>query len=189
MTVTHVARLRLVFTGVTGTPAYTNWYVEATSVDAGVYQTLMLAAFDAESGLISDMITGEAVNPIPIIEVSSGDVVDVAVGDGGTVLGTASGDLLPREVNGLLQLHTGVYVGGREIRGRTFVPYPVEPSNDGGVPGTSYIAGLADLGDQFNNPDAANGAWVIYSRAHARAEYVSSYTGWSQWASLRSRRD
>lgn len=189
MTVTHIARLRAEFTGVAGTPAYVNWYVEATTLDAGVYQTNMLDAWDAESGLFSSDVTCTMINPIPIIEVASGAVVDVAVGDGGSTTGSAAGELLPRATQGLLQLHTGVYVGGREIRGRTFIPYPVDGANNGGVPETTYTDGVLDLADQFNNTAHANGAWVIYSRAHARAEYVDRYAAWNQWASLRSRRD
>lgn len=189
MTVSHVARLRLTFTGVAGSPAYVNWYVEATAVDAGVYQTLMLDAFNADSGMFSDDVTITAINPIPIIEVSTGNVVDTAVGDGGTTPGTAAGDLLPPATSGLMQMHTGVYVGGREIRGRTYLPYPVVGNNDNGVPSSSYIASIVDLSEQFNDSDHANGAWVIYSRAHARAEYVTQVSGWGEWAVMRSHRD
>ena len=189
MTVTHVARLRCTFTGVAGAPAYVNWYVEATSVDAGVYQTLMLDAFDADSGMFSDDCTITAINPIPIIEVSSGNVVDTAIGDGGTTAGTAAGDLLPPATCGLMQFHTGVYVGGREIRGRTYLPYPVVGNNDNGVPSSSYIASIEDCYDKFNGASFGNGAQVIYSRTHARAEYVSLASGWGEWAVMRSHRD
>lgn len=189
MAVTTVARVRTVFTGVAGSPAYSNLYFDATSADAGVYQTSVLDALDANSGAISSGVTMTMVNPIPIINVLTGQVVDVAIGDGGTTLGTSAGELLPPATNGLLQVHTGQFVGGREIRGRMFWPYPTEGSSDNGVPISDYIATLAAFAAQLQGISGANGAWVVYSRAHARAEYITSWSGWNEWASLRSRRD
>jgi len=189
MAVSTVARVRTEFTGVAGTPAYSNFYFDSDSLTAGVYQTAVLDCWDAAKGAILDGVVATMINPIPIIDVSTGNVVDVAVGDGGSVTCTASADQLPPATSGLLQLHTGVYVAGREVRGRCFFPYPVETLSTDGKPISAYQETLTTFAELLQDPTHANGAWVIYSRAHARAEYITSWAAWGQWASLRSRRD
>jgi hypothetical protein len=48
--------------------------------------------------------------------------------------GTAAGETLPWASQGLVRWRTGVYVAGRELRGRTFIPGWTEASSGGGVP-------------------------------------------------------
>lgn len=189
MAVSTVARVRTEFTGVAGSPGYSNLYFDASTVDAGSYQAAVLSAWDNNSGAIDDAVTMTMVNPIPIISVASGQVVDVAIGPGGSTNGSSAGEPLPPATSGLLQLHTGQFVGGREIRGRMFWPYPTEDQNSGGVPITAYKDTLTAFAEQLQGISGANGAWVVYSRAHARAEYITSWASWNEWASLRSRRD
>ncbi len=184
-----VARIRTEFTGVAGSPAYSNLYFDASTLDAGVYQTAVLDMWGALTNLIEDGVTATMINPIPIIDVTTGQVVDVAVGDGGSAAMADSGDPLPPMTNGLMQFHTGTFVGGREIRGRSFVPYPTEAANTGGGPNSTYKTAVLNAFDAMNGSGGANGAFCIYSRAHHRFEYVSSMTIWDKWGSLRSRRD
>lgn len=177
------------WTGVAGTPGYTNMYFDADTSSAGAYQTLVLGFWAAINPHIRSTATATMVNPIPIIDVATGEVVDVAIGDGGTQTGGGGDDLLPPATSGLLQLHTGVFVSGREIRGRNFIPYPTEPDSTNGVPIAAYMSDIADSANELQDVSHANGAWVVYSRAHARFESITTPSVWGQWASLRSRRD
>ena len=189
MTVTTVARVRTLWTGVAGSPAYSNFFFDATSTDAGVYQAQVLEMWVAGRAALRSGLTIAMVNPIPIIDVATGEVVDVAVGDGGSTTGTDTGDALPPANALLARMHTGVFVGGREIRGRCFVPYFTEASNSGGQPSSATVSGWNGLFTDLQAIDNANGAMTVYSRAHARAEYISAFDVWNQWGSVRSRRD
>jgi len=189
MAVTHVARVRTVFTGVAGSPAYSNFYFDDDGTAAGVYQTYVLAMWDSFKTAIRSGVVATMVNPIPIIETSSGHVVNVVSGDGGSTTGTDTGQELPPFTSGLVRMHTGVFVAGREIRGRCYIPYPTENANDAGLPGSGYTSALTADFETLQDADHANGSMVVYSRAHARAEYISSFDTWNQWGSLRSRRD
>jgi len=184
-----VARVRTVFTGVTGAPAYSNLWFDADSSTAGAYQTAVLNMWTALAARIKSPVLATMVNPIPIINVGTGEVVDVAIGAGGTTTATQASESLPFTTCGLAQIHTGVFVGSREIRGRCFVPYPTEGDNVAGLPAAAYRTAVESAFAAMNGISGANGAHAIYSKAHARFELVSGVSCWSQWASLRSRRD
>jgi hypothetical protein len=189
MAVSTVARIRTLFTGVAGSPAYSNLFFDASTVDAGTYQTAVLEAWDSNSSVFQSALTITMVNPIPIINVATGQVVDVAVGDGGDTQGTDSNDALPPTNCALVRMHTGIFVAGREIRGRCFVPYFTEANSTGGKPTSAFVAGWNTVFNNLQGTSGANGAMVVYSRAHARAEYITSFDTWTQWGSVRSRRD
>lgn len=184
-----VARVRMLFTGVAGTPGYLNLYFDADTSTAGAYQA---ATLDALVDFIDHVGTGcvvTAVNPIPIIDVATGAVVDVAVGAGGNFTFTGGTDLLPLATNGLARHHTGVFIGGRELRGRSFLPYPVESQSDLGKPSAGYITALNSLFSTLQDVSHANGAFVVYSPTHHQMAAVTGSDAWNQWAVLRSRRD
>jgi hypothetical protein len=189
MPTTTVARVRSVFTGVAGSPAYVNTYFDADSTSAGAYQAAMLIFWGDLQNAIRADANVEMLNPIPIVSSLTGQVVDVAVGDGGTVDFADSADPLPTANQLLVQLHTGVFVGGREIRGRMFIPYMTEAANTGGKTTSAAKNAVTDALDDMNDISHANGAFVVYSPTHHRFEYVSGYTVWDQWAVMRSRRD
>lgn len=184
-----VARVRTVFTGVAGAPAYSNLYFDDDGTAAGVYQTAAFTMWSTVKDLIDPRVTLTMVNPIPIIETTTGQVVSVVTGDGGTVLCTSSGDPLPPATSGLVQFHTGEFQGGRETRGRCFVPFPTEGQNTAGLPTAGYKSELVAAFETMNGSSGANGAHCVYSRANHDFKLVTDYAVWDQWASLRSRRD
>lgn len=187
--VTNLARVRTVMTGLPGTPAYSNFYFDAGTGDAGVYQSLVLDFWTALAGQIRMTLTMSMVNPIPIINDTTGEVVDVAVGDGGSVNSTGNTDELPPMTSGLLQMHTGVFYNSRELRGRCFIPYPLETSSTDGKPTSTYTDLIQATAEDLLGSEGANGAWRVWSRTKLVSNAVSSVAVWNQWASLRSRRD
>jgi hypothetical protein len=184
-----VARIRTVFTGVGGSPAYSNLYFDDDGTAAGVYQSFVFDMWSTLKDIIDSRVTLTMVNPIPIIDTATGQTTGVVTGDGGTVVCTSSGDPLPPATSGLVQLHTGVFSGGREIRGRCFIPYPTEGQNTAGLPTSGYKGELIAAFEEMNGISGANGALSVYSRVHHGSELVTSIAAWDQWASLRSRRD
>lgn len=114
----------------------------------------------------------------------------LATGTAGTtttqVVGTNAGDPLPGNVNGVMRLHTGAFIDGRELVGKIWLPGPCEPESVAGVPSGAYKT-TADnaMASLFIGvpPDL-----VIFSRKHLTFHSVTSGSTWSQWGSLRSRR-
>lgn len=104
-----------------------------------------------------------------------------------TGTGTASGDILPPATQGLLRIYTTQIVSGRLLRGRIFLPGAVESFSTLGRPVAAY-------GTDYNNAAAtmisdSNSAWSVWSRTHGTLATVDSAQVWTEWATLRSRRD
>lgn len=103
-------------------------------------------------------------------------------------IGSDVGESLPKSTMGLLRWRTGVYVGGKEIRGRTFVPGVLEANNTAtGTPDTTIINVMNNAASALV-ADAAS-TLVIYSPTKHTHAVVQSGSAWNQWAVLRSRRD
>lgn len=125
--------------------------------------------------------TVETIDPV------TGQITQVASASGFNGAGTNGSSALPNQVQGLIQWRSGVYVGGRELRGRTFVPGPTTAASTAGLPNAAYLTALDTAGDALIAD--ANTALLIWSRAHGQEVTASVSTPWSKFAVLRSRRD
>lgn len=111
----------------------------------------------------------------------------LAAGDTVTRTGTDDSDPLPPATQALVRWRTGIFTGGREIRGRTFIPSGGEAFSVAGVPGGGRLASLAGAaGSLASDPDSG---LVVWSRTHAAQAIVSSAQVAPFFAVLRSRRD
>lgn len=102
------------------------------------------------------------------------------------VIGNKSSEVLPTATQGLLRWHTGVFLGGRELQGRTFIPAPTEADSLNGVPSSTYTGILNTAG--INLTSAGPITFGVYSREHRQFRQATSASPWGQWALLRSRR-
>jgi len=129
---------------------------------------------------------------------TAGDVATLNVGTGtleGTTsvtpltgTGSATGDYMPPQTQGLLRLITSTVVGGRLLRGRLFLPGNVEGNNtSAGAPAAGLISDYN--GDAATLIGAANAEWSVWSITHGTLANVATASVWNKWASLRSRRD
>lgn len=100
-----------------------------------------------------------------------------------------AGEALPTVVQGLLRLRTGVYVGGREVRGRKFIPGILESSTTAGRPSVALLNAINGAWDASVPEAAAAGEHVVYSETHHVDHVVTSRSTWTEFAVLRSRRD
>lgn len=151
-------------------------------------------ALDAVAGFWLDMaaamssaVTITTQPEVELVDTASGQVEGVTTVTPTQTTGQAAGDILPTATQGLIRWRTGAFVGGREVRGRTFLPGMLEANNIDGKPagGTVGILNSAAL-SYVNDPDAIP---VIYSRTHRVFREITGASMWSQWAQLRSRRD
>src|SRR5690349_17726483 len=127
-------RVKFEFTGGDGGPWLSTMnFAGTTSTNAQDAADAVRTFWLAMQGLIHDTITGRVLpevliindvtgNPEGIFSVTPGDPVDFVAGQ----------PILPEATQGLVRWRTGVFSGGHEIRGRTFIPGLTQNSNDQG---------------------------------------------------------
>lgn len=135
----------------------------------------------------SSALTWSCGADVDTLNVGTGTLEDTDSFTPATGTGTDGGQLLPPIAQGLLRVFTGTIVSGRLLRGRLFLPGATENHNNLGRPVAGYnsdydAAAAAMIGD-------ANSTWSVWSRTHGTLASVSNASVWSEWASLRSRRD
>lgn len=178
-------RIRTIFTGVAGTPYYSNLYFDSVS-DAAQVNTDAVAAW--WNDLEDFMVTGLSWVVQPEVTEMDEDgtitgLFPVTQRSGG---GVGAGEGLPLANQALMRLNTGAYVGGRQIRGRIFIPGIIESASVSGVPSAGLITaantGIAEL-------DAESSGFSVWSKKNGSIHNVTSGSLWNQFAVLRSRRD
>jgi hypothetical protein len=136
---------------------------------------------------ISSAVHFGAISEVQTVDEATNEVTAVDSFATADHVGTAAGDILPYTTQGLIQLKTSVFIGGRQLRGRIYVPAPTETLNSAGFPLSSYVGVLHDaVDDILGNTDAE---LAVYSRKHAALANVTAVSGWNNWAELRSRRN
>lgn len=111
-----------------------------------------VAAFYPATAAITYVTVGD------FIEETTGELQGQATGTApSAITATGTGDFLPQQTQGLMRYYTGAFFGGRQVRGRTYLPNPLESSNDAsGVPSAAYRtawqAGADRLGTTIVTP-------------------------------------
>jgi len=121
------------------------------------------------------------------IDVTTGTTMSAISVTNRTWLGEDGGDVLPWATQGLVKFPVGVFVAGRRLVGRSFIPGACEGSNTDGVPNAGYVADI-DASAVLLATDTGNPLYV-YSPTHHTAHPSQVPITVSRWASLRSRRD
>jgi hypothetical protein len=146
----------------------------------------LLANFydDYLTGNVADDFHATIPNIGEQIDSTTGSVVGFwDSGDEITKDGTDTSNFVTDVSQVLLQMRTGFVVGGRELRGRLFLPgLRVTATSLGNVDSTVATA----IQDSAN--ENLNDTFAVFSRTHHAWATISSCTVWSEFASLRSRR-
>lgn len=196
---TVMSRVRTVWTGVAGTPWYTNCYFSSpggsTAPTASV--AAMHAFWFAIKGAIQPTVTWTVSGEVAQIENTTGELVGIINVPSLTNVGTSADEALPWQTQALVQLNTNDFVHSRRVRGRIFVPALGEANNTGGVPSSGLRASL-DTAAEALIADA-NCILEVWSRPWAGDESNPARAGSShvvqsadvstKWSVLRSRRD
>jgi hypothetical protein len=124
------------------------------------------------------------------VDPATGLITDVHTTSQSTFAGASASEPSPWAAQVLARWRTGVYVGGREVRGRTFFPGPLESNiTDGVLPVVAVNAYDLIWSTHLADADTlAAGDRVIWSQTHGAAYNVSSASTWNQLAVMRSRR-
>lgn len=109
--------------------------------------------------------------------------------------GGVAGDLMPKQVSGIITWRTAL--PGRAYRGRSYVAFPGEADNDvDATPTAGYLTRLTALANAWDVPITAGAAGntnllklAIYHRVFAGTTLVDTYTVRDRWATQRRRGD
>lgn len=184
-------RVRTVFTGVTGSPWMNTLNFggpgqtgNQTDADAAVAATG--AFWGAVDALINTAVSWAT---LPEVLFLGDDGVAAASFATTPATGTGAGaaEIMPFATQALIRTLTGVFVGGRQLRGRIFIPGLTEASNQSGSVIAATQTALQTAANTLNA--VVTPPLAVWSKTHATVEPVSSATVWSQFAVLRSRRD
>lgn len=180
-------RVRVGYSGIGGTPYLTTYYFGGTGSTIATAAGSAVAALHTALKASQDSGITYRLDPQVVeMDESTGAATASYSITAATAAGALSVESLPFAVQGLMQLRTGDYAGGREVRGRHFVPGLTEnANNDGAVVSTTVTtlnaayAGL--IGDGATD-------WVIWSRKNGSVHSITTAAAWEQFATLRTRR-
>lgn len=183
-----IYRVRTVFSGVPGTPYYSNLYFAAEGGTIAQARTAVNAFWEANKALISSNLQWIIENEVPSIDEATGDILSVAAdATSYQSAGTQSSSPLPYSQQFLVRTRTGAFSGGREIRGRVFIPGPTTISASAGA--VVNTAASAINTNAAALVASANAQWVVWAKTKGEYAVINSTSVWNQFAVLRSRRD
>lgn len=152
---------------------------------------------DSEWGtLFKNLISDDAIyrgvsvqrfKPIPVT------VPAVSIVSQGT--GSVAGEVLPKQVSGVLTLRTAF--AGPGFRGRLYIPFPSETHNQvPGRPEEDYLTALTVLGNQIVDADTVVGAGgnatvhsVLYHRELDTFDRLTGFVARPRWGTQQRRGD
>nr|CRY97364.1 hypothetical protein [uncultured prokaryote] len=183
-------RVRTIFSGVPGTPFYSNLYFNESGLAAPQPVIDAVAAFwsAAMAGTSEDLSWN--VNPeVLVIDETDGSITGVLNGEGSSDDGNSSAELAPAATQGLVQYKSDTYLNSRRLQGRIFIPGIMEAMGAGVPTEVSRTRWRGAALGLLTAADTAGTPWVVYSRANGTLAEVTAVDAWTQYAVQRSRRD
>jgi len=183
----HMWRVTQVATGVAGSPYYLTHYFDKLT---GTAQQAADAWRNFLSAGVSTYTAPMIFNPITEVgevDPTTGDLVGLSVVSVAGITFTGAGDPLPPATSFLIRWRTGIYLNGKEVRGRTNIPRLAETDNTLGVPNAALITAWQTRLNTLLT--AATPSPVVYSPKNGLFAYVTAASPSNSWAVLRSRRD
>lgn len=188
-TVTSLYRVRTAIAGGSGAAQVGTHYFDATSPNTAQAAADAVHAFwDSIKASINNTFTFQVEPAVESVDSTTGQPTGITQVTSTVVTGTSATAYLPSATQALVQWRTGFFLGGREIRGRTYVPGIISSAiTNQGTPGPALVTALNTAASQIIT--WASSDFVVYSRRHHAIGLVNSGTPWTKFAVLRSRRD
>lgn len=182
-----IFRVRTRFTGPQGAPWLNTLYFEETGKTAADAAADTATFWGSVDTYISNQVAWAVEAEVYTLDATNGQPTDVTAVTPGTGNGARTGEPLPWATQGLIRWRTGVFIGGRELVGRTFIPGMSQADSTTGKPGTSTKAGVNSACNTLTA--SANSEIVVWSRKNGAAYSALTGSMWASFAVLRSRRD
>lgn len=178
------------WTGVAGTPAYTNLYFDGSGGNQQAQIDLVRDFFTSVAGLIDNAITVTVEGDVSQIDDVTGNVTGVGSFTTRTVLGTDAGAAMPPATQVIVHWLTSTFIGGRQLRGKTFLGYisTAEGDSAGGLLTASRTV-VINAANALVAASNAVGNLQVWSRKNGLSSDVTATLVPSKFAVLRSRRD
>lgn len=184
----QIRRVRTVHEGLPGAPYLSTHYFSPQGGTTA--QQLIQAVADFWSDCQAGMIISNQWNvqaEIDTIDDTTGDIVSQETGVGVNGVGEVTGTPEWSAKQGVLGWRTSVFINGRRLQGRTFIP-GVSQGLGEQVPNTAYRELMATAGLNLIETAALIGPLMVWSKTNGQSEPVTSARTSTQWGVLRSRR-
>lgn len=183
-------RVRTVFTGLQGSPYLSTFYFhDALPVGVTAQQAVTAtgAFWNTVDAQLANTLSWSTEADVATVDQVTGDITASTGTTPVSGSGGAVGTNAPTAMQALMRWTTGVYVGGRQMRGRTFIPGLLTSSISGNGPSAALVTAMnTAAANLINDPTVEN---LVWSRKNARADLVTAGSAWTTLAVLRSRRD
>lgn len=180
-------RIKTEFTGLPGMPGLNQLYFAASGGAPGSAHAQAFQFWDAVSAVQNADLLFNVLAEVEHVESTNGQIVEVSQSTAASGRGTVNTEALPFATQGLIRARTGAFLGGREVRGKIFVPGLSENSSTLGQMANTTETVLQNAVDGLIG--ATTASWGIYSRVNGVIQPVTAASVWNQFAVLRSRRD
>lgn len=177
--------------GLPGTPYFTVLHFGGTTEEhAEASHAATAAIFNAINTQRAQAMTGQVLTEVEVIDPATGNVTTTYTVPPVALQTGVTGARQPTVIQGLVQLRTGVYDAGRELRGRIFLPGMIDSTDNDGKPSTTFQTGIAQgFNDMIQDTAALGTPLGVYSPTKGTFAPASQASVWSEWAVLRSRRE
>lgn len=183
-------RVRTQFTGTSGLPGLSNLYFNGgDTADAQAVATQVAGVWNTMKTRMANQVTYLVEPLVAEMDQATGEIIQLHNVTGGTGTGLESTTPMARATQGLVQLRTGFYLGGREIRGRCFIPGPTVTGSSNGAPAAAYSTFIGATMQALVTGATAGREFVVWSKKNGVTVDIQNCVGWNKWAVLRSRRD
>lgn len=180
-------RFRTTFSGLQGAPYVSTAFFHEGEDAVQDCADALSQFWNAVETVMTSALSWSLDTSVVVMDASDGQLTNVVQVNAASGVGSASGEIAPPAIQGLLRWRTGQYVGGREARGRWFIPGVTETLNVNGRPTAAYRTTVDNAAAAMIG--AVGSQLVIWSRTLGSENNVSSWSTWDDWAVLRSRRD
>jgi len=181
-------RTEVEINGLQGSPLYSRLHWDSTGFDGQIGAD---AVANATHELWTDLAafmhnqTVIAVMPeVALVDDSTRETTAVFITSEANIAGALSTERIASGLQLVAQHRSGQFVGGREVRGRTFIPGLTESANDSGRPiGATRTAAAAAFDTWFTGHDPQGGILSIHGFFPAM-----NTTIWTEFGFIDSRR-
>lgn len=179
-------RFTIVTANFPGGPGYNVFHTQGDDLSGAQARISAFQDWMSEIASITQNSTTIVLDPVVnLVDPVTGDVLGSTVTTGAQTTGSWGSSHAPAGVCMLARWRTGEYVGGREVRGRTFISGIGDEAAPNGAPAGTFVTAVQEAQDAL----LAAGDLVIWSPTRGVAPLVSGGSPWNKFALMRSRRD
>lgn len=182
-----VHRVRCVWTGVAGSPAYSNFYIQSGAVSAASAQAAVSSYMNSVRVACNTGVTVTIEGDVALVDTATDSIVGVTSTSTTSFPGSGTGSPMPPANQILIRYLTGTFIGGRQVRGRFFVPYLTTGSISSQVVAPATITAMQNATSAYITGLTGNA--VVFSRKNGVPVPITAWSTWNQVAVMRSRRD